>query len=64
VNIARGSLAETQYFVHVASRLGYLSDTTTARLTAQGRQAFACLHGLIRAVEKETGILREGGRDG
>jgi four helix bundle protein len=53
--IARGSLAEMQYFIHLAGRLGYLTGSDTARLAAQGRQAYACLHGLIRAVEKEAG---------
>ena len=53
--IARGSLAEAQYFVHLARRLGYLPEADMTALTAQGRQTFACLHGLIQAVEKEAG---------
>lgn len=52
--ISRGSLSEAQYFVHLAQRLGYLSDTDAERLAGQTRQTFACLHGLIRAVEKEA----------
>lgn len=52
--IARGSLSETQYFVHLAHRLGFLSGPDAERLTAQTRQTFACLHGLIKAVEKEA----------
>lgn len=55
--IARGSLAETRYFVHLAERLNYLSPAASAQLESQGRETFACLHGLIRAVEKETGKL-------
>ena len=53
--ISRGSLSETQYFVHLSRRLGYLSDAEAERLIGQTRQTFACLHGLIRAVEKEAG---------
>lgn len=53
--ISRGSLSETQYFVHLSRRLGYLSDADAERLIGQTRQAFACLHGLIQAVEKESG---------
>jgi four helix bundle protein len=53
--IARGSLSETQYFVHLSRRLGYLSNTDADRLIGQTRQTFACLHGLIKAVEKEAG---------
>src|SRR3989440_5511961 len=47
--IARGSLSEGQYFIHLARRLDALQRQT--KLT------FACLHGLIKAVEKEAGKL-------
>jgi four helix bundle protein len=53
--IARGSLAEARYFVHLARRLGYLQETDSQALTEQNRRAFACLQGLIRAVETEIG---------
>ena len=53
--ISRGSLSEAQYFIHLARRLGYLSDNDADSLVAQTKSAFACLHGLIRAVEKEAG---------
>jgi four helix bundle protein len=55
--IARGSLSETQYFVHLAARLGYLPADQEAALHEQTKHVFACLHGLIRAVEKEAGKL-------
>jgi four helix bundle protein len=54
---ARGSLSETQYFIHVAERLRYSEFSQAERLLAQTKQVFACLHGLIKAVEKETGKL-------
>src|SRR6516162_1302829 len=53
--IARGSLSEAQYFIHLARRLDYLSLKEEATLREQTKMAFACLHGLIRAVEKEAG---------
>lgn len=53
--IFRGSLSETQYFVHLARRLGYLSSEDAHRLHSQTKITFACLHGLIKAVEKEAG---------
>ncbi len=53
--IARGSLSETQYFIHLARRLRYLSDKDAETLHEQTKVAFGCLHGLIRAVEKEAG---------
>ena len=53
--IARGSLSEVQYFVHLAHRLGYVNDAVPADFEGQTRKTFGCLHGLIRAVEKEAG---------
>lgn len=55
--IARGSLSETQYFIHLSRRLSYLADTEADRLLGQIKQVFGCLHGLIRSVEKEVGLL-------
>lgn len=55
--ISRGSLSETQYFIHLARRLGYLRSENADALHEQTKFAFACLHGLIQAVEKETGKL-------
>ena len=52
--ISRGSLSETQYFIHLSQRLGYLSTQEADVLIGQTKQTFACLHGLIKAVEKET----------
>jgi four helix bundle protein len=55
--IARGSLSETQYFIHLAQRLNYLSSEDADALQRQTKLTFGCLHGLIRAVEKEAGKL-------
>jgi four helix bundle protein len=55
--IARGSLSETQYFIHLACRLGYLSMEESDALRKETKTVFRCLHGLIRAVEKEAGKL-------
>jgi four helix bundle protein len=55
--ISRGSLSEAQYLVHLACRLHYLNDREAQKLIGQTKQVFACLHGLIRAVEKEAGKL-------
>jgi len=58
--IARGSLSEAQYFIHLAGRLGYLSSEEVASLHGQTKVTFGCLHGLIKAVEKGTGKLGKG----
>ena len=55
--IARGSLSETQYFVHLSRRLGYLNEVEGEMLAEEIKRTFACLHGLIRSVEKESGKL-------
>jgi len=55
--IARGSLTETHYFVHLAHRLGYLPDEGYGILTAQTEETQRVLAGLIGAVEQEAGKL-------
>jgi four helix bundle protein len=55
--IARGSLAETEYFVHLANRLGLLGPEELNQLEGQINATFSRLHGLIKAVEKEAGVL-------
>jgi len=45
--IARDSLSETQYFIHLAQRLDYLSSEEAEALRQQTKVTFACLHGLI-----------------
>ncbi len=57
--IARGSLSEAQYFIHLAHRLKYLTDAQSETLMVQARSASACLYGLMRAVEKEAGTVRK-----
>ena len=58
--IARGSLSETQYFLHLSHRLGYLSDSHYQALSEQVKVTFRCLHGLIQAVERESTKLAKG----
>jgi four helix bundle protein len=55
--IARASLTEAHYFVHLSKRLGYVGDEKHAELESLFRRTFACLIGLISAVEKEAGTL-------
>ena len=55
--IARSSLTETQYFIHLAGRLGYLPSKEVDALQSQTKLVFGCLHGLVQAVEKEVGRL-------
>ena len=55
--IARGSLHETHYFIHLSGRLGYLDAEVKQRLMLQAEDASRTLTGLIKAVEKETNVI-------
>src|SRR3981081_3810572 len=55
--IARSSLSETHYFIHLARRLEYLSEQDADNLHSAAKRTFGCLHGLINAVEKDVGKL-------
>jgi four helix bundle protein len=52
--IARGSLSETQYFLHLSQRLGYLEHQQEDEFASLTKQTFACLHGLIRSAQSES----------
>ena len=56
--IARGSLKEASYFIHLATRLGYLSQAESLPLKEQADETSRTLTGLIRAVAKEVGVVR------
>lgn len=52
--IARGSLNEARYFLHLARRLNYLDSQTHKQLVSPAEEVSRTLAGLIRAVEKES----------
>ena len=52
LSIARGSLAETEYFLHLTRRLGFISESDWDQLTAAVNQTFAALNGLMKTVRK------------
>jgi four helix bundle protein len=54
LRIALGSLAELGYGVHLATRLGYLSEAESARLSLTIRQAAAPLQGLVKRLSREV----------
>jgi len=57
LHIARGSLSETRYFIHLAGRLGYLKADQQQPLMESAEEALRILAGLIRSVEKEAGLV-------
>jgi four helix bundle protein len=55
LHIARGSLSETEYFLHLAYNLDYLSKDKYEEITVLVNQTFAALHGLIKTVKVGMG---------
>jgi four helix bundle protein len=56
LSISQSSLAEVGYCIHVAHRLGYLSESVATDLEIQVKQVGAPLAGLIRSERLQTGI--------
>lgn len=52
--IARGSLAEVEYFLHISNRLGYFQNKAYKELESLREKTAKTLQGLINAVEKEV----------
>jgi len=52
LSMARGSLAETEYFLHLASRLNYLGESDFKQLTKLVNYTFAALAGLMKSVQE------------
>ncbi len=51
--VARGSLAETEYYLHLARRLGFLPEGSYSALTRQRKEVGRELTGLIAAVSRQ-----------
>src|SRR3989338_5970247 len=51
--VARASLAETEYLLHLANKLGYLRDELFGRIEEQKQEVEKTLFGLIEAVKRE-----------
>jgi four helix bundle protein len=56
LNISQSSLAEVGYCVHVAQRLGYVSEIVAGELETEIRQVGAPLAGLIRSERLQIGV--------
>ncbi len=52
--IARGSLAETEYLLHLSNKLGYLENGIFEGVTQQKQAVATTLYGLIESVAKEV----------
>lgn len=52
--VARGSLAEVEYYLHLARRLGFLPEESYATLTGRRKEVGRVLSGLIATVSKQV----------
>lgn len=52
--IAKGSLCELEYYIHLSRRLGYLAETDYQRLDALQDETARVLTGFIRFKEQEA----------
>jgi four helix bundle protein len=53
LDISKGSINEVQYFVHLATRLNYLSSGDAKLLVSAAEEVSKCLAGYIMAVESD-----------
>ena len=56
LHISQSSLAEVGYCIHVAHRLGYLSESVAGELETEIKQVGAPLAGLVRSERLQTGL--------
>lgn len=54
LQIARASLAEAQYFIHLAKRLNYLTQDRHDALRSRVEEVARTLAGLIKSVQSEA----------
>ena len=57
LNIAQSSLAEVGYCIHVAQRLGYVSEIVAGELETEIKQVGAPLAGLIRSERFQVSAI-------
>ncbi len=57
--VARASLQEVEYYVHLASRLGYLSEEQHTDLEQAEADAARTLQGFINSVEQQIASGRK-----
>ena len=57
LSVGKGSLAETEYFLHLSKRLGYLTAQEYESVNGLCQEAAATLNGLMRAVKSESAAI-------
>ena len=54
LSVASGSIAETEYLLHLSRRIGYLKDNEYERAEAVRQETAKTLQGLANSVKKDT----------
>ncbi len=54
LNIAKGSLAEADYFLHLAHRLDYMTEEQYSAISAKADELGAVLFGLMQTVKSQV----------
>jgi four helix bundle protein len=57
--IARGSIAEVEYLLHLSERVGYLDNDSYQKLESLRIKAAKTLYGLINSVKKDIQEAKE-----
>ena len=53
LDIAKGSINEVQYFLHLAARLDYLQESDVDSLRVAAEEVSKCLAGYMKAIETD-----------
>ena len=54
LSIAKASLSELSYYIHLSKQLGYLSDICFCQLNDKSEETARTLYGLMQHVSQET----------
>jgi four helix bundle protein len=57
--VTRGSIAETEYLLHLSRRVGYLKDDEYRQVEDMRKEAAKTLQGLINSVKKEANKTKD-----
>ena len=57
--VARGSIAEAEYLLHLSRRIGYLKDDEYRQVEDLRKEAAKTLQGLINSVKKEANKTKD-----
>ncbi len=63
LNVAEGSLAETESLLRLSHDLGFADDVVVGELVRESEELARMLHGFRRAVERRVGEARPLSRD-